>query len=101
MAEASGELLQAWNLPDEIVVPVRHQNQPDKAESYSDFCNTLHIATRLASEMLKEELTSPPDFRNSIEKGPMEALGIVNDDLNSFLTKTAEIAPEMLMIFTL
>lgn len=101
MAEASGALLCAWNLPDEIVVPVRLQNQPDKLQPYYHSCCVLHIATRLASEMVIDELEYSLDYRAAIVADSLQELEMSAEDLDEVVARTHEIAPGMFNIFIL
>lgn len=103
MAEVSGALLSAWNLPDEIVVPVRFQHQPDNGQDYSLACCTLHIATRLASEMILEEqgLENELNYRAAIIQDALAETELSDENLEGLVAKTHEVAPEMLNIFTL
>lgn len=101
MAEASGKLLTAWNLPDEIAIPVYHQHQPDKSTNYYLECCTLHIATRLALEMLQEEGCQILEYRNSILENTMEAMDLTLSELDTIVEKSVDELPELLQIFTL
>lgn len=101
MAEVSGALLHEWKLPEEIVEPVRLQHQLDNSQPYYHSCCALHIATRLSSEILIEELGHTLNYRLAIDQDSLVELEICDDDLIGLATKAHEIAPEMLNIFTL
>lgn len=46
--EVGGLLLEAWNLPEEIVAAVRHHHQPDRApESMRRLCQVVRVADHL------------------------------------------------------
>jgi putative nucleotidyltransferase with HDIG domain len=44
-AEVAGELLQSWNLPDEVVAAARWHHEPDKAEpEFQQIVDIIHVA---------------------------------------------------------
>ena len=101
MAEASASLLDAWNLPDDIITPIRYGHSPiDSPEDTTPSC-ILHIATRLASEMLKSEQEYNHNFLNTIDEFSLTTTDLSKEDLDEIMAGTAENGPEMLSIFTL
>ncbi len=47
-AEAAGELLRNWNLPDEVVASARWHHEPDRApEEYRQLTDLVHVADSL------------------------------------------------------
>ncbi len=98
VAEVSGSLLDAWNLPEEIVEPVRFQHQPDKKSAHFRTSCALHIATRLAPEMLQGQAESC-NYRDAIGQDTLVELSV--EDIETVMVKAHEIAPEMLAIYTI
>lgn len=101
MAEASASLLDAWNLPDEIIAPIRYQHSPINAQEHTLSSCILHIATRLASDMLRAEQGQDQKFRKTIEEYSLTTKGLSQEDLETVMAKTNEAGPEMLSIFAL
>ncbi len=103
IAEVSGALLDAWRLPEEIVVPVRYQHEPEKEQQYSSQCCALHVAVRLAYEMVANPIkeSAQLDFKASVKQEALSVLAMVPDDLEVLKSEINKTAPEMLSILTL
>ncbi len=103
LAEVSGALLEAWKLPEEIVIPVRCQHEPESEQRYFVECCGLHVATRLACEMVPgpaKELAQL-DFKASLKQDALDVLDMIPDDLEALKSEADKTAPEMLSILTL
>lgn len=101
LTEVSAALLEAWNLPEEIVIPLRNQHELSNLQEYEVTTCTLHIATRLASDLVKSDPAALPDFRTAIDNNAFEITTITETDLDEAVEHTTEIGPEILQIFTL
>lgn len=101
LTEVSAALLEAWNLPEEIIIPLRNQHELGNLQVYQAQTSTLHIATRLASDLVKSDPPALPDFRGAIDNTAFEITALSTADLDEAITHTTEIGPEILQIFTL
>ena len=101
VAKVSGALLTSWNLPDEITIPVFRRHVPEKEQPHFLSCCILHIATRLASEIIDKAQGQTLDYRKAILKEPLAQLGMNDEDLDTMVSDVIEIAPEILNIFTI
>lgn len=99
MAEAGGGLLSAWSLSDEITLPVHFQHQPHSVQPHYLSCCTIHIATRLASQMITEEQDDVLDYKSTIIEDVLLVMELSDEDLVAAVTKAHEVAPEMLNVF--
>ncbi len=100
LAKVSGALLDEWNLPAEIIEPIRFQHEPILAMGYQQDCCVLHMATRLASDVLQDELQDGLDYRATIEYDACQVLALEPEDIDVIIEWTRDIAPEMLQILT-
>ena len=101
VAEVSGALLEHWNLPDEIVVPIYRQHLPDNGQPHLVSCCILHIATRLAFEAIDKAQGQTLNYRKAILKEPLALLGMQEEDIEVKISEVNEIAPEILNLFTI
>lgn len=101
MAEASARLLDAWNLPSDIVAPIRYGHSPSDSKEYTIPSCILHIATRVASEMLKSEQGQNHNFLNAIDDFSLATTNLSKEYLEVIMARTDENGPKMLSIFTL
>nr|WP_319494290.1 HDOD domain-containing protein [uncultured Desulfobacter sp.] len=100
VAEISGALLKSWHLPDEIVVPVSCQHEPDTANPYFFSCCIIHIATRLACDIIEQDQGPSAEYRKAIGKKPLAQLGLNDDEaLEAKVSEINEFAPEVLNLF--
>lgn len=99
IAEVSGLLLKSWNLPEEIIVSVLYQHRLDKQQVHFESCCILHLATRLASEMICVEQGMSADYRKAIDEEAMMQLGLTQEDLEIKIAEVHELAPEILTLF--
>lgn len=99
VAEASGGILQSWNLPGKVVDPVRFQHLPDSERPYYLDCCILHVAARIAAEVVDKEVGQIVDYRKTILKEPLARLGLSHEDLDGKIGEVHTIAPELLNLF--
>lgn len=48
-ARAGATMLEEWNFPEEITVPIRYQYNPDEAPSHKELAGALHVANWAAA----------------------------------------------------
>jgi HD-like signal output (HDOD) protein len=51
MAELAACLLEKWNFPPDICIPIRHQNSPDIAPQYKKQAGLLHLAIWMVASL--------------------------------------------------
>ncbi|WP_051309469.1 HDOD domain-containing protein [Desulfogranum japonicum] len=101
MAEAGGALLDAWNLPFDIVTPVLFQHTPGKSAEYTANCHALHCASRIALEILQSNGQDTLDYLSVINDDSLSAIGHPRNTLDALVKQITARAPEMLDIFTM
>ena len=101
MAEAGGALLDAWNLPYDVITPVLFQHTPDQATEYLNGCHAMHAATRIASEILQFDSPERLDYLSSIGNSSLAAVGCRKENLAALVEEVANRSPEMFDIFTI
>ncbi len=87
--DISAELLKIWQIPEKIILPIRHYNEAHTIQINKDV-KVLYLASRLAL------VDSHPDIFNyddTVDESLCKSLGISTDDLNAaadFATQEAE-----------
>ncbi|OKY26020.1 HDOD domain-containing protein [Thalassotalea sp. PP2-459] len=87
--EISAELLKIWQIPEKIILPIRHYNEAQDIQINKDV-KVLYLATRLAL------VDAHPDrfsYDDTIDESLCQSLGISTDDLNlaaDFASQEAE-----------
>nr|WP_319395721.1 HDOD domain-containing protein [uncultured Desulfobacter sp.] len=99
VAEVSGALLKSWNLPDDIVVPVSCQHTPDTRNPYFVSCCILHVAVRLAWDIVEKPQGASADYRKAISKEHLAQLGLDDETLETKVSEINEFAPEIVNLF--
>lgn len=82
------EVMKAWRLPDGLLQPIRHHNEPDKAEAFKMETAVLHIATRLVRAEMENEAFMEGAFR--IDAAAWQRAGFSVAQCQAALQKTAE-----------
>lgn len=93
-AEAGAAILEKWNFPDEIRMPVLHQLDPLKAPSLQSLCCLMFIA-RAASHTLRDVKAQVPDIDPEI----MACAGIDDDKMGEALMDARAGLQEMDVLF--
>ncbi len=82
--DISADLLKIWQIPEKIILPIRHFNEAQKIQINKDV-NVLQLASRLALlDSHKDEFS----FENLIDERLCQKLALSEDDL----TQAAELA---------
>ena len=84
--EISAELLKIWQLPEKIIIPIRHFNQAQSNQINKDV-KVLNLASRLA---LLDSHVDKFDYDAVIDQSLCKSLGLSKDDIN----QAADIAAE-------
>ncbi len=87
--DISAELLSIWQIPEKIILPIRHYNQAQSIQINKDV-KVLYLASRLALVDSHPELFS---YDETVDESLCKNLGISSDDLNEaaeFASKEAE-----------
>lgn len=87
--EISAELLKIWQIPEKIILPIRHYNEAQDIQINKDV-KVLYLATRLALVDAHPERFS---YDDTIDESLCQSLGISTDDLNlaaDFASQEAE-----------
>ncbi|MDO6427114.1 HDOD domain-containing protein [Thalassotalea sp. 1_MG-2023] len=87
--EISAELLKIWQIPEKIILPIRHYNAAQDIQINKDV-KVLYLATRLALVDAHPERFS---YDDTIDESLCQSLGISTDDLNlaaDFASQEAE-----------
>lgn len=87
--DVTAELLSIWDIPEKIIIPVRHFNEARNIQINKDV-KILHLASRLALIDSHPELYT---FEEAISKKMCESLSISQEDLEAaaeFAAKEAE-----------
>jgi len=87
--EISAELLKIWQIPEKIILPIRHFNEAQSIQINKDV-KVLYLASRLALvDSHPEEFT----YDDTVDESLCKSLGISTEDLNEaaeFATQEAE-----------
>lgn len=87
--EVSAELLKIWQIPEKVLLPIRHYNQAKDIQINKDV-KVLYLATRLA---LVDSHSDIYQYDDTIDESLCKSLGITTNDLKAaadFATKEAE-----------
>ncbi|WP_286233647.1 HDOD domain-containing protein [Thalassotalea sediminis] len=76
--EISAELLKIWQIPEKIILPIRHFNQAKDIQINKDV-KVLYLASRLALVDAHPEIFS---YDDTVDESLCKSLGISTDDLN-------------------
>jgi HD-like signal output (HDOD) protein len=92
--EVSAELLKIWQIPEKIILPIRHYNEAKTIQINKDV-KVLYLASHLAL------VDSHPDefnYEDTVEKSLLESLNISDDDLSVAVEFASEEAENILTI---
>ncbi|WP_206483341.1 HDOD domain-containing protein [Thalassotalea sp. G2M2-11] len=92
--DVSAELLKIWQIPEKVILPIRHYNEAQTIQINKDV-KVLYLATRLAL------VDSHPDeftYDDTVDESLCRSLGISTDDLNAAADFAAEEAENILHI---
>jgi HD-like signal output (HDOD) protein len=92
--EVSAELLKIWQIPEKIILPIRHYNQAKTIQINKDV-KVLYLASHLAL------VDSHPDvfnYEENVEKSLLQSLNISDDDLAVAVEFASEEAENILTI---
>lgn len=92
--DITAELLSMWQIPEKIILPVRHFNQAQDIQINKDV-KVLYLASRLALVDSHPELYP---YDDTVDEKMCQALGVTNDDLNQAAEYAANEAQEILNI---
>jgi HD-like signal output (HDOD) protein len=109
-AEVGAALLELWNLPDSLVLPVRHQLDPLAVSSHQRETAIVHLAADMAAHLApclktnREAETYVPDARaaasmQTLELTPAALLEISADALAASLEVIEIIHPASSIIY--
>ncbi|GLX79102.1 hypothetical protein tinsulaeT_24420 [Thalassotalea insulae] len=87
--DISAELLKIWQIPEKIILPIRHYNEAHTIQINQDV-KILYLATRLA---LVDSHPEEFSYDDTVDESLCRSLGISSDDLNAaaeFATEEAE-----------
>ena len=92
--EISAELLKIWQLPEKIIIPIRHFNQAQSNQINKDV-KVLNLASRLA---LLDSYVDKFDYDTVIDQSLCQSLGLSKDDINQVADIAAEDAIGILTV---
>ena len=87
--DISAELLKIWQIPEKIILPIRHYNEAHTIQINQDV-KVLYLASRLA---LVDSHPEEFSYDDTVDETLCRSLGISTDDLNAaadFATEEAE-----------
>ncbi|MCO4799644.1 MAG: HDOD domain-containing protein [Colwelliaceae bacterium] len=87
--DISAELLKIWQIPEKIILPIRHYNEAQSIQINKDV-KVLYLASRLA---LVDYHPNDFNYDDTVDESLCKSLGISTDDLNSaadFASQEAE-----------
>ena len=87
--DVSAELLLRWNLPPEIVEPVRHHHHPDRLADQPALAQTALILSLADSLSLLDAVADLPDELTRILALAEERFGLAQESLIEFLQRVA------------
>jgi HD-like signal output (HDOD) protein len=92
--DISAELLKIWQLPEKIIIPIRHFNQA-KSNQINKDVKILNLASRLA---LLDSHPEEFDYDTVIDQSLCENLGLNKDDLDQVAEISAADAIDILTV---
>ncbi|MBA6262583.1 HDOD domain-containing protein [Colwellia sp. Bg11-12] len=92
--DISAELLKIWQIPEKIILPIRHFNEAKKIQINKDV-KVLYLASRLA---LVDSHPDVFDYDESIDESLCQNLNISSDDLAQAVEFASEEAENILTI---
>ena len=92
--EISAELLKIWQLPEKIIIPIRHFNQAQSNQINKDV-KVLNLASRLA---LLDSHEDEFDYDNVIDQSLCKSLGLSKDDIDQVAEIAAADAVDILTV---
>ncbi|MGL1955886.1 MAG: HDOD domain-containing protein [Colwellia sp.] len=92
--EVSAELLKIWQIPEKIILPIRHFNGAQSNQINQDV-KVLNLASRLA---LIDSHPDEFDYELLIDQRLCNSLGISNDDINEAANFAAQEAEGILTV---
>ncbi|WP_415886246.1 HDOD domain-containing protein [Neptuniibacter sp. QD37_6] len=75
-------LLSSWELPEEVTIAIRHQNEPDYAGEHSNYVKVLYMANRL---LRQQGLSDGP--LEEVPEDMYEELGLKEPDVAKMLRR--------------
>ena len=84
-AEVSGELMQRWNLPPEIVAAVRHHHDPVVAPPYEQLIAAVQVGDVIGHQFFAEDLAGTDLL--TFSPAALDILGLTPDDFPRLLAK--------------
>ncbi len=96
--DVGARLLKAWQLPKELIVPVRYHHAPQRADEYELETAILHVAEIIAVSMLLDsgiESHVPP-----LEAAAWDRVGVPMTKLPDILKQVAEQYEDAVKMFT-
>jgi len=92
--EISAELLKIWQIPEKIILPIRHYNEAHSIQINKDV-KVLYLASRLA---LVDSHPDMYEYDDTVDESLCQSLGISTEDLNEAAEFAADEAENILMI---
>lgn len=92
--EISAELLKIWQLPEKIIIPIRHFNQAQSNQINKDV-KVLNLASRLA---LLDSHSDLFEYDEVIDASLCESLKLTNDDISQVVEIAAKDAESILTL---
>ena len=92
--DVSAALLKIWQLPERVIIPIRHFNQA-KSNQINNDVKLLNLASRLA---LLDSHEGEFDYQQIIDESLCKSLGLTQDDLEQATTLAADDASEILTL---
>jgi HD-like signal output (HDOD) protein len=92
--EISAELLKIWQIPEKIILPIRHYNEAKKIQINKDV-KVLYLASHLA---LVDSHPEVFNYDDNVEQTLLESLNISDDDLAEAVDFASEEAENILTI---
>ena len=92
--DISAELLKIWQIPEKIILPIRHFNEAKTIQINKDV-KVLYLASRLA---LVDAHPDEFNYDDTIDESLCKSLGISSDDLNASADFASQEAANILKI---
>ncbi|MFT7008356.1 MAG: HD-like signal output (HDOD) protein [Colwellia sp.] len=92
--DISAELLKIWQLPEKIIIPIRHFNQA-KSHQINKDVKVLNLASRLA---LLDSHDDEFDYDTVIDQSLCKSLGLSKDDIGQVADIAVEDAVDILTV---
>ncbi len=88
--QIASQLMDVWNMPEEVIVALRHQKNPGYAGEHADYSRLLYVATQL---LRAHGLASGP--ARSVPEGLWQALELSPVTAEETLIQLLELSDEM------